>query len=215
MNSNSIDDYFILPIAIHRNIKVHEDTKGVENIFWNAKTSINSEIERLQHNNTIYDKKRLETLNKLKNEPTKQVNCIITKTYTNIDSLTNILGNTRINIDEENTKKLIFQSFYAVYIMRTKLKMVHYDLHFGNILVKYRKEPYLLTYDLNNKYYYMESNYKLRIYDFDRGYISKQDNDLNYFCTKYSICNKLSNHDIYYLIFNWREKYEKLLYLSS
>ena len=90
MNSNSIDDYFILSIAIHRNIKVDKDTKGVENIFWNAKTSINSEIERPQYNNTIYDIKRLETLNKLKNEPTKQVNCIITKTYTNIDSLTKI-----------------------------------------------------------------------------------------------------------------------------
>ena len=131
----------------------------------------------LQYNNTIYDINRLETLNKLKNEPTKQVNCIITKTYTNIDSLTNILGNTRINIDEENTKKLIFQSFYVVYIMRTKLNMVHHDLHFGNILVKTQDSPYNLSYNFDNKYYNMESKYKLRIYDFDRAYMLNQNNE--------------------------------------
>ena len=197
--SQIIDDLFILPVQIYKDINIFSifpEDKIKESIIL-TKKKINKDFD-------IYAKSLNNLNNSINNKDfSKKFNCIITKTYTSLHTLYDTL--IELKPDITNTKELIFQSFYAVYIMRTKLNMMHNDLHFGNILVKYRKKPYLLTYSFDNKYYYMESNYKLRIYDFDNSYVHKSNNDTldRVFCSKYNFCNKLSNKDIFSLIYTW------------
>ena len=197
--SQIIDDLFILPVQIYKDINIFSifpEDKIKESIIL-TKKKINKDFD-------IYAKSLNNLNNSINNKDfSKKFNCIITKTYTSLHTLYDTL--IELKPDITNTKELIFQSFYAVYIMRTKLNMMHNDLHFSNILVKYREEPYLLTYSFDNKYYYMKSNYKLRIYDFDNSYINKSDNSKlpGYFCNTANYCNKLSNKDIYSLINEW------------
>ena len=62
----------------------------------------------------------------------------------------------------------LFDIFYAIYILNTKLKINHNDIHFNNILIK--PEKYKKNYYIDSVFLSRNVNYKILVYDFDFGY---------------------------------------------
>jgi len=94
--------------------------------------------------------------------------------------------------------KVLFQFIAACYAMSLS-KMSHNDLHTGNAyVVKVPDEE--VAYVLNGKVYRFKVAYKVKVFDFDRGYSPRfGENSINndYMCSTYNMCNNLiPNRDI-------------------
>ena len=113
--------------------------------------------------------------------------------------------------DVDNTPlfPVLFQIAAGCYAMSLS-KMVHNDIHDGNIFLEKFKTPKTFFYIINGKEYKITSNYKVFIYDFDRSYCPRfGDNTYldEYACEDVGQCNIYSeNKDIIksfcYLFFN-------------
>lgn len=110
--------------------------------------------------------------------------------------------------------KLIFQLLFAV-LSLSQSGSNHNDLHIGNIFVEDLGSPTSMIYWIKNvnantfEKYYMESRYKIRLYDFDRSYspligpntenslgsTSVDNYDMVYFLTRFSFRGR--NKDFY------------------
>ena len=78
-------------------------------------------------------------------------------------------------------------------------KMMHNDLHFGNIFIEKLNEVETITYIINNKLYILNTQYKIYIYDFDRSFAVSLGNNvlLEDYCHDYFTCNEFfENYDI-------------------
>jgi hypothetical protein len=94
---------------------------------------------------------------------------------------------------------ILFQICYGCYCMSLS-KLVHNDLHSGNIFIQNLKLPIEIIYIVNNIPVIIRTRYKAVIYDFDRGYIKSRGknpiNDGNN-CIRGSQCNTyIENIDI-------------------
>jgi hypothetical protein len=94
---------------------------------------------------------------------------------------------------------ILFQVCYGCYCMSLS-KMVHNDLHAGNVFIEDLKKPVTRMYIINGNIVVVESRYEALIYDFDRGYVERLGrNSINEgeYCTVGSQCNEyVENKDI-------------------
>lgn len=62
----------------------------------------------------------------------------------------------------------LFEIIYGIYLLNNKLKIIHNDNHFGNIMIK--PEQKKKKYIINNTILERSSNYRVCMYDFDLSY---------------------------------------------
>ena len=96
-------------------------------------------------------------------------------------------------------KKILLQIAIACYSL-SLLKVVHNDIHFGNIMLYKLKNEEIYSYIINGKQYSFKAAMGIKIIDFDRAYAVKYgENPLIHggLCTQYGQCNVLiPNKDI-------------------
>ena len=111
--------------------------------------------------------------------------------------------NNDINNNIEEFWNILFQICYACYCMSLS-KMVHNDLHSGNVFIQDLKMKVELIYIINNEPVIIKTRYKAIVYDFDRGFSSRFGiNNLNVGnnCIYGSQCNTyIENKDIIKII---------------
>ena len=94
---------------------------------------------------------------------------------------------------------ILFQVCYGCYCMSLS-KMVHNDLHAGNVFIEKLEKPVKRMYIINGNTVVVESRYTALIYDFDRAYVERLGrNSINEgeYCTVGSQCNEyVENKDI-------------------
>lgn len=102
--------------------------------------------------------------------------------------------------EEEQYWTVIFQLLAACYVME-KRRLMHHDLHSGNIWVQ-RINPARLTYNYAGHKYSIVTNFLVRIYDFDRGYAVMLGKNPplgpgGKWCVRYAQCNTfVANKDM-------------------
>jgi hypothetical protein len=107
-----------------------------------------------------------------------------------------------------NSQKIIntlFHLIYIIYLMNNKLKFIHNDCHFGNIIIKELEEDYECNYEIENSEYVKNINYRICFYDFDRSYLYNKNNDslpmpLTTKKINYYVQNKISARDIWTIV---------------
>ena len=94
--------------------------------------------------------------------------------------------------------KIFFQAAVGCYVMYLS-KMIHHDIHTSNVFVE-NVNKQNITYKMLGKYYTINTNQILKIYDFDKAYAKRLGPNTSldgFFCDEYLFCNKLyNNHDI-------------------
>lgn len=93
-------------------------------------------------------------------------------------------------------RTIIFQIAAGCYAMSLS-KMVHNDMHSGNIFITKLAKPEVLTYIIDKKEYRFETKYIAYIYDFDRGYCEYLGNNPfldRKVCLNNSQCNLFINN---------------------
>lgn len=73
------------------------------------------------------------------------------------------------NISDKNILVIIFQIAFACYVMSLN-KLIHNDLHSGNIMIEELEKEEIITYIINDQKYIFSTKYKVYVYDFDRAY---------------------------------------------
>jgi hypothetical protein len=73
---------------------------------------------------------------------------------------------------KDQIESLLFQLMYVLYVFK-KLQISHGDCHFGNIMVAYLPAPKKLIYKITGKYYEIETDVLLKMYDYDHAMIAK------------------------------------------
>jgi hypothetical protein len=72
------------------------------------------------------------------------------------------------NLSNENMiTNMLFEISYGYYLLNYKLKILHNDNHFGNILVKTDMDESECDYIIDNVEYSRRKNFRICIYDFD------------------------------------------------
>ena len=99
------------------------------------------------------------------------------------------------NTDKTVVSTVLFQALAACYAMSCS-KMVHNDLHLGNIYVEPLETTTRLNYIYGGDLYTFETNYIVKVFDFDRAYVKRfgenplLDVDTSNLCEHSSQCNK-------------------------
>lgn len=121
-------------------------------------------------------------------------------------SLSNLLDTKQMKNHPEFWN-ILFQCILACYSM-SLAKMVHNDLHAGNIWVEHMKEEVVITYLINDTCYSFKTKYKIMLYDFDRSYVINLNNNPSLLpndkgkCFKNNQCNQfIPNKDMVKVIF--------------
>jgi hypothetical protein len=133
------------------------------------KRGINNNILNYEYTNVSLDDSRKYSTKNNYDINELQFDIILTETYDS-KSFHEILKSP--DIHERNINNILFQIFAACYTM-SLTKMVHNDLHSGNIMVRNLIKPKTLFYIINNKKYVLKVKYFVYIYDFDRAYAKR------------------------------------------
>lgn len=110
-----------------------------------------------------------------------------------------------IDIQEIDIVKILFQIIYTLKCFEN-IKLIHNDLHAGNILVEILDDEEQLNYSINGPIYSFYTKYIVKIYDFDRASIPRHNIErnllLNYW--EYSdvpiAYNVYKNADLFHLL---------------
>lgn len=98
---------------------------------------------------------------------------------------------------EEELWNILFQITVACYSM-SLCKLVHNDLHSGNIFIKYLDRETKFVYNINGEKIIIKTKFQAFIYDFDRGYKKSLGNnpllESKILCDKFSQCNIFVNN---------------------
>ena len=105
------------------------------------------------------------------------INCIAIENIVNKDDINGYsytLSEFIVNNDKINTEviKVFYQIIYILYVFE-RYKIVHNDLHLGNIMIIRYKKPIYINYCINDVNYYFETYHKVIIFDFDRSFNEK------------------------------------------
>lgn len=103
-------------------------------------------------------------------------------------------------LPNEEVASIIFQCLNALYLMEY-FEIMHNDMHFGNILVQTLTTPICLTYKCGVNEVTFKTNYIVKFYDWDRGYVTALGNN-GILLQDWSIATGASNgfkinHDYY------------------
>ena len=140
-----------------------------------------------------YQKKTLENMINVKN---MKYDYFITKFIKNQYSFSDFIYN-HMNklIPNKEFFNVLFQVMYTCYCM-TLRKMVHNDLHSGNVIVEIFTKPKYMSYIIHNKLYVIYTQYNAHVLDYDRCYVQSLgknpylDETIG-FCESYSQCNQI------------------------
>lgn len=108
-----------------------------------------------------------------------------------------IINNRTLPNFELELRNILFQICVCFYSLSLS-KIIHNDIHMGNIFIKKLPTETVSLYYINDEAYLIKSNYKPLIYDFDRAYVQSLGNN-KYIegREKYSITNfYIENKDI-------------------
>ncbi len=101
--------------------------------------------------------------------------------------------------------KIFFQIIYTL-LCFSNVKLSHNDLHPGNIFIEYSLRPKIINYIIHDKIYILETNYIVKIYDFDRASIAKHNIEKNLYLTFWEFDKSsmiypfYKNKDLFHLI---------------
>jgi hypothetical protein len=93
-----------------------------------------------------------------------------------------IEGTTYGNFFEKNYENedlivnTLFDMIYGIYLMNDKLKIMHNDNHFNNVLIKTGIAEYESKYEIDKIEYIKRKNFKLCFYDFDLSFLENKPN---------------------------------------
>jgi len=141
-----------------------------EKIATKLKRNINNNILNYQDKNFSLDNSVKYSLEKEYEINDLYFDINLTETFDNATSFHDILR--KPDIQDRNIYNILFQIFAACYSM-SLTKMIHNDLHSGNIMVRTLNQPKTLVYFINNKRYVLKVKYFVHIYDFDRSYVKR------------------------------------------
>ena len=186
---------------------------SVEKIRKRLNRSIINNILNYEHDNISFDesvKASVETKYDL-DDLIFDVN--LTETYEKTISFHELLNSDYVQ--ELNIFNILFQIFAACYSMSLS-KMVHNDLHTGNIMLRPLKKPKILTYIIEGKKYILKVYYFVHIYDFDRSYVEQLgDNKVLNLYDVYSQNNEyVDNKDVLKLLCSVYKYTQNFLYLK-
>jgi hypothetical protein len=130
-------------------------------------------------------------------------------------SIDDFLVKEKEDISCENILLILFQIAFACYTM-SLCKLIHNDLHSGNIMLEELKKEEIFTYIINDKKYTFSTKYNIYVYDFDRAYCPRfgknillEDHDS---CENNGQCNTfIENKDFLkiFCYFTWNFYYKK------
>lgn len=103
----------------------------------------------------------------------------------------------------ENEKLVIntlFDMIYGIYLMNNKLKLMHNDNHFGNVLIIPNLSNTECKYQIENVEYTKMKNFRLCFYDFDQSYLQNFNNPSIASDNSWVIQNKFSAKDIWSVV---------------
>jgi hypothetical protein len=116
--------------------------------------------------------------------------CLLTERLVDVVSLSDwLVKDTKFKF--EDFLAVVFQLIVTLWVMDLR-KMVHYDLHTGNVLIE-KIRPKRYGYVLNGKEYKVNTIYLVRVFDFDRSYV------VNLGCNKWHVeseCQFVPNLDL-------------------
>jgi hypothetical protein len=102
------------------------------------------------------------------------------------------------NHNEKLITNTLFDMIYGIYLMNDKLKLMHNDNHFGNVLIKTNLPTVLTNYQIDSVEYIKNKNYRLCFFDFDLSFLYEENNPhLN---DGWLVQNKKSPKDIWTLL---------------
>ena len=190
-----------------------DKTVSVEKIRKRLNRSITNNILNYEHDNISFDesvKASVETKYDL-DDLIFDVN--LTETYENTISFHELLNSDYVQ--ELNIFNILFQIFAACYSMSLS-KMVHNDLHTGNIMIRPLKTPKVLTYIIEGNKYILKVYYFVHIYDFDRAYVQQLgDNKVLTLYDVYSQNNEyVDNKDVLKLLCSVYKYTQNSIYLK-
>lgn len=124
---------------------------------------------------------------------------LLTKVFSNTDSLRNL----KYTFDQDDLEKIYFQIIYALAILE-KFKIVHNDLHNGNIFIQTLEQPVKYAFVINKKRYLIDTQYIPIIYDWDYSYceeLSYNRRMEQWFCGTKNMCSEFeAGKDLYTLL---------------
>jgi len=83
-----------------------------------------------------------------------------------------VLKDNKLDVNSEDINTITFQLAWTCWVM-SLVGAQHNDLHTGNIFMFSLKQPTYMAYFVDeNNYFLVKCRYMIKIYDFDRGYVS-------------------------------------------
>ena len=106
-------------------------------------------------------------------------------------------------VNEKITTNIIFDIMYAIYLLNDKMKIMHNDLHFGNILIQPYVPEHKTTYIVGGKILEKNKTHKIYIYDYDLSciYENSHMNPL-YLLKDYRVLCKKTSKDVWTILNN-------------
>lgn len=108
--------------------------------------------------------------------------------------------------NRKGKEKILFQVVYSLAVMQ-QFRLIHNDLHPGNILVEILDEEIERVYVYKHKIYRIKTRYIPYLFDWDLAYCEslgpnpKLEADYRYWCGKINVCNRFSRKfDLYLLL---------------
>ena len=204
------DDLFQI---LKNNYYSNDKTVSVEKIRKRLNRSITNNILNYEHDNISFDesvKASIDTKFEL-DDLIFDVN--LTETYDDTISFHSLLNSDYVQ--DLNIFNILFQIFVACYSMSLS-KMVHNDLHTGNIMIRQLKKPKILTYIIEGNKYILKVYYFVHIYDFDRAYVQQLgDNKVLNLYDVYSQNNEyVDNKDVLKLLCSVYKYTQNSMYLK-
>ena len=103
--------------------------------------------------------------------------------------------------DEKKITNTLFDILYAIYIMNDKLKIIHNDGHFNNVLIKTDLPSVPTLYKIGSTEYLRNKDYRLCFFDFDLSFLQNETNEYLEKDNKFwLIQNKMSAKDIWTIL---------------
>lgn len=191
----------------------NDKTVSIQKIRKRLNRSITNNILNYEHDNISFDesvKASIETKYDL-DDLIFDVN--LTETYDDTISFHSLLSSDYVQ--DLNIFNILFQIFAACYSMSLS-KMVHNDLHTGNIMIRPLKKPKILTYIIEGNKYILKVYYFVHIYDFDRAYVQQLgDNKVLTLYDVYSQNNEyVDNKDVLKLLCSVYKYTQNFMYLK-
>ena len=178
------------------NAKSLEKLDEIGNKFQNDEENL--EFDRIEKLNDVFD----QTIRKKINDGINNKIHRLRKKYRKIEDDFYRQHFSKI-WNTQTGKEILFQIVYSLAVM-DKYRLVHHDLHIGNILIRKYKNLFKRVYEINGKKYLIQTRYQPYIFDWDLAYSEELGDNMKLSTHEYkknNIRNKYDNRFDLYVIF--------------